>query len=567
MANGRQRSGGLGGLPFPTFNAGGEKGVIPQLQLRPAPINFPRAGGGGGVRRSQINPAVAFLPGIIGALGDKFLPQQETLPTRTSSDPAVQDIYTAADAIYGPDKAAPSFLQEILPAGIDLAVSAGLGADRGGLEYAKQRIAKRTSDKEYQRNIALEKRKFINDKTKFDVPKEQTFVNLSQYKKDGTMNFREGYFTSRAGSGRGDYFLQNDAKDGYQNLLEFPDNYVTLDSFEELSSINKDPKTKNDIRAWSTAHALQEQAALAVAEYGASALEIINKQELGEGAGATTTAQFASFTNGVFAEFDVFKNSFEKSLGTSFFSQDENGGGRSSGNEGSGKQAQALYNNLATLDLKTLVNDPAAADQFLLQVNDFTDGVGDPALRRLLSEVAGDNAVLTARLLQLAYSAAATSGQTGRTLSDKDLAFFLKIVGQGQAGLSDPSAQKRNLVNYIGQVFRQIDEPVRAKIGGRRLASEVDQEEFTDVLGVYYNFDRKAPVNKREYEFVPFVKRHSPDPNSPFYSPAMERFQNALQGGKMGTLEEEVEKAKQFGDPDSLQFQKMMEDSLKNITT
>jgi len=560
MANGKQ---GIGGFGFPNFQTGG----VEQLKLQPRQMQFPRVSGGGGSSKSSINPGVAFLPGIIGALGDKFLPQQETLPARTSSDPAVQDIYTAADAIYGPDKAAPSFLQEILPAGIDLAVSAGLGADRGGLEYARQRIAKRTSDKEYQRNIALEKRKFINDKTKFDVPKEQTFVNLSQYKKDGTMNFREGYFTSRAGSGRGDYFLQNDAKDGYQNLLEFPDNYVTLDSFEELSSINKDPKTKNDIRAWSTAHALQEQAALAVAEYGASSLEIINKQELGEGAGATTTAQFASFTNGVFAEFDVFKNSFEKSLGTSFFSQDKNGGGRSSGNTGSGKQAEALYNNLATLDLETLVNDPAAADQFLLQVNDFTDGVGDPALRRLLSEVAGDNAILTARLLQLAYSAAATSGQTGRTLSDKDLAFFLKIVGQGQVGLSDPSAQKRNLANYITQVFRQIDEPVRARIGGRRLASEVDQEEYTDVLGVYYNFDRKAPVNKREYEFVPFVKRHSPDPNSPFYSPAMERFQKALQGGKMGTLEEEVEKAKQFGDPDSLQFQKMMEDSLKNITT
>jgi len=560
MANGKQ---GIGGFGFPNFQTGG----VEQLKLQPRQMQFPRVSGGGGSSKSSINPGVAFLPGIIGALGDKFLPQQETLPARTSSDPAVQDIYTAADAIYGPDKAAPSFLQEILPAGIDLAVSAGLGADRGGLEYARQRIAKRTSDKEYQRNIALEKRKFINDKTKFDVPKEQTFVNLSQYKKDGTMNFREGYFTSRAGSGRGDYFLQNDAKDGYQNLLEFPDNYVTLDSFEELSSINKDPKTKNDIRAWSTAHALQEQAALAVAEYGASSLEIINKQELGEGAGATTTAQFASFTNGVFAEFDVFKNSFEKSLGTSFFSQNKNGGGRSSGNTGSGKQAEALYNNLATLDLETLVNDPAAADQFLLQVNDFTDGVGDPALRRLLSEVAGDNAILTARLLQLAYSAAATSGQTGRTLSDKDLAFFLKIVGQGQVGLSDPSAQKRNLANYITQVFRQIDEPVRAKIGGRRLASEVDQEEYTDVLGVYYNFDRKAPVNKREYEFVPFVKRHSPDPNSPFYSPAMERFQNALQGGKMGNIEEEVEKAKQFGDPDSLQFQKMMEDSLKNITT
>ena len=54
MANGRR--GGLATLGFPQFNAGGQGGVIPQLQLRPAPINFPRAGGGGGGGRKEINP-------------------------------------------------------------------------------------------------------------------------------------------------------------------------------------------------------------------------------------------------------------------------------------------------------------------------------------------------------------------------------------------------------------------------------------------------------------------------------------------------------------------------------
>ena len=564
MANGRR--GGIPTLGFLQFNVGGQGGVIPQLNLRPAPINFPRPSGGGGGGRQRINPAVAFLPGIVGALSDSFLPKPQTLPTKQVEDPYEQQILNQADLIYGPDRANPTLLQELLPAGLDLAVAVGLGEERGGLEYAKQRIAKRIEDKEYQRDLALEKRQFINDRTIFDVPKEQTFVNLTKYKKDGTMEFREGYFTSRAGSGRGDYFLVNDAKDGFQNLLKFPDEYVTLDSFEELSSINKDPKSKDDVRAWSTQHAAQEEAAINVAEYAGSALEIINKQELGKGAGATITASFAAFGNDVFANFDVFKNKFEKNLGTSFFSQNENGGGRSIGGGGSGKKAEALYNNLKTLDLKTLVNEPAAADQFLLQVNDFADGVGDPTLRRLLSEVAGDNAILTARLLQLAYSAAATSGQTGRTLSDKDLAFFLKIVGQGQVGLQDPSAQKRNLVNYVTQVFRQIDEPVRNRIGGRRLKSGIfDEKENTDVLSIYYDFDKEVPVNERDYQFVPFIERHNPDPNSPFYSPAIQRFQNALIGGKMGTLEEEVQKAELFGDPNSLQFQRLMEERLNSL--
>ena len=565
MANGRQR-GGLGALPFPTFNTGGGKGgVIPQLNLRPAPINFPRAGGGGSGGRKRINPAVAFLPGIVGALQDKFLPQPQAVPTRQVEDPYEQKILDQADLIYGPERASPTFLQEILPAGIDLAVAAGLGEDRGGLEFAKQRIAKRTSDKEYQRDIALEKRKYINDKTNFDVPKEQTFVNLSQYKKDGTMNFREGYFTSRTGSGRGDYFLQNDTKDGYQNLLEFDDDYVTLDSFDELTSINKDPKTKDDIRAWSTQHAAQEEAALNVAEYGAAAMEIINKQEIGKSAGATTTATVAAFGNDLFANFDVFRNTFEKNIGTSFFSQDENGGGRSTGGKGSGKQAEALYNTLTGIDLETLTSNSQAADAFLTQVNDFSDSVGDPQLRRLLSEVSGDRAIVVARLLQLAYSAAATSGQTGRTLSDKDLAFFLKIVGFGQTGLQEPTAQKRNLANYIGQVFRSIDEPVRNRIGGRRLTSGIfDEQENTDVLSIYYNFDKQVPVTQREYEFVPFVKRHSADPKSPYYSPAMQRLQNALQGGKVGTIDEAVNNATGVGEYDEESFRKIMEEALSN---
>ena len=135
MANGRR--GGIPTLGFPQFNVGGQAGVIPQLQLRPAAINFPRPSGGGGGGRQRINPAVAFLPGIVGALSDSFLPKPQTLPTKQVEDPYEQQILNQADLIYGPDRANPTLLQELLPAGLDLAVAVGLGEERGGLEYAK----------------------------------------------------------------------------------------------------------------------------------------------------------------------------------------------------------------------------------------------------------------------------------------------------------------------------------------------------------------------------------------------------------------------------------------------
>ena len=98
MANGRR--GGIPTLGFPQFNAGGQGGVIPQLQLRPASINFPRPSGGGGGGRQRVNPAVAFLPGIVGALGNRFLPKPEIIPYQPTGNERIDRVYQQAENIY-----------------------------------------------------------------------------------------------------------------------------------------------------------------------------------------------------------------------------------------------------------------------------------------------------------------------------------------------------------------------------------------------------------------------------------------------------------------------------------
>ena len=63
-------------------------------------------------------------------------------------------------------------------------------------------------------------------------------------------------------------------------------------------------------------------------------------------------------------------------------------------------------------------------------------------------------------LIQLAYLAAAANGQTGRTLSDKDLALHLQMLGanmKGTGGLADPEASIRGLTGWLGRQLAATD--------------------------------------------------------------------------------------------------------------
>jgi len=86
---------------------------------------------------------------------------------------------------------------------------------------------------------------------------------------------------------------------------------------------------------------------------------------------------------------------------------------------------------------------------------------------------------LIAAQLQMAYMAAAASGQTGRTLSDRDLAFFLQIVGFDIA--SDAQAVANTAMSFLDKTINRFDS--KAKLS--KYYGEGSQEEIASTIRTF----------------------------------------------------------------------------------
>ena len=99
--------------------------------------------------------------------------------------------------------------------------------------------------------------------------------------------------------------------------------------------------------------------------------------------------------------------------------------------------------------------------------------------KELFQGGAEDRAIILASQLQLAYRAAASAGQTGRTLSDKDLAFFLQIVGYGQS--QDPEVIAKQLYSFGNVLINDYnlgmaDNEIVSKAGELRKPGAMEKE-------------------------------------------------------------------------------------------
>jgi len=122
------------------------------------------------------------------------------------------------------------------------------------------------------------------------------------------------------------------------------------------------------------------------------------------------------------------------------------------------------------------VNDTYASEGFSLP-DDFTSANRETASAR---------ARLLATQLQLAYRAAATEGQTGRTLSDKDLANFLKIVGYGSS--QDLSNINDQLNQFGARIIEQFDSSTNTQIH----KMQEKEEELERYLRTVVEIDQKT---------------------------------------------------------------------------
>ena len=139
-----------------------------------------------------------------------------------------------------------------------------------------------------------------------------------------------------------------------------------------------------------------------------------------------------------------------------------------------------------------------------------------------IDKLSANRLVLVATQLQMAYMAAAARGQTGRTLSDRDLAFFLRIVGFDAT--SDASNAANTAMNFLHDTITELDTNPRwsqyygddgqTNVGSmiRNLGGDPKIKEATlDVVnrGTGSNFGIFFDYNdaKKQWEFKKFLER------------------------------------------------------------
>ena len=150
--------------------------------------------------------------------------------------------------------------------------------------------------------------------------------------------------------------------------------------------------------------------------------------------------------------------------------------GGSIGQQGTGQNALALIEalrsgNQAEIDAAIEQFDKSGAMAATGEYGTIKEALGDTAYR---------NVRVRSLLLQLAYSAAATAGQTGRTLSDKDLAFFLQQIGFGAT--QDPETLYSNLVDFVETTIKQNDAGLGSTLAIGRLPRFKTGDKYSDGL-------------------------------------------------------------------------------------
>jgi len=187
--------------------------------------------------------------------------------------------------------------------------------------------------------------------------------------------------------------------------------------------------------------------------------------------------------------------------------------GGSRGREGTGENAKILYQAIQSGDDEQMI---AAMEAFEQSEAGKAYGTN---FRASLGDMAYNNVQTRAVMLQLAYSAAATAGQTGRTLSDKDLAFFLQIVGFGAT--QDAQTAKDNLLSFGDRTVRQTDNVIQTEISQNRLIAgqyPLDDKLFTSLIAGYWDAPKDENGNPNfldpeNYEFKNFYKRYGKIPD------------------------------------------------------
>jgi len=115
-----------------------------------------------------------------------------------------------------------------------------------------------------------------------------------------------------------------------------------------------------------------------------------------------------------------------------------------------------------------------------------------------VGEAATARAMLNSQLLQLAYQAAATADQSGKNLSDKDLAFFLNIVGYGEQSYKVLKSKLLDFASTIEDQFNNKNSTIIANL--RNEPEELKTYLKASNIGITEELLKTAQNNNEEGE-------------------------------------------------------------------
>jgi hypothetical protein len=280
---------------------------------------------------------------------------------------------------------------------------------------------------------------------------------------DGKTRVKMGYSTiiqNEDGSTRGATFIIGEGPNG-TNLEVGPGNYWVIAKGDALNELKANlGKNENEEDFWAERADQANNAAITFRGIG-QVVDILEKNPTAlTVVGGAIPAALDTIEANLKGMEAFFGN---QKISSVFNSKNDDGDDIYNAQE----RARALRLNILAKKYADNPNDPAIERQFLNTFEDFRGSVNDKydagPLGKLddlfggtsNQQVASARARVLAAQLRLAYQAAATAGQTGRTLSDKDLANFLQIVGYG--GSQNPEVVKEQLYQFTSGILEDFD--------------------------------------------------------------------------------------------------------------
>ena len=385
---------------------------------------------------------------------------------------------------------------------VDLLAAGSLG--RGGDDYAKSAVNLRTAKEKSRLVKETNRSNFLTSALKdVDNLQYKVFEDIDTAKV-GIDDYRSGFVDPR-----GESYVMNDDKTGYTNIKNLDGSWIEqkYKPTTSLSSQMKNPVlvelTKKDAEINA-----KDTALLGTITLVNEAVGMFNKGIADPKQNAlTSVTSIGNLLNSAKSNFNQIGSYIGKGdvLNAFATSQDiQNGIGGSDGRQGSGQLAKQLYQAIQSDD----------DEQMIAAMNAFEQGNEGFSFRKSLGDMAYNNVRTRAVMLQLAYSAAAANGQTGRTLSDKDLAFHLQMIGFGST--QDSQTAKDNLLTFADTLLRSTDNTIQGAISQNSMDAgryPLDDKMFTSIIGGYWIPEvidgEKQWQSPNNYTFKGFTQRYS----------------------------------------------------------